>query len=74
MTDQLGDEEEPVTCACGRLLTDPESIARKTGPVCWRKLHDRPTPKPRRHTQAAKPGPGQEALPLQDQLELWTSP
>lgn len=67
MTETVG--EEPVTCACGRPLRDPESVARKLGPVCWRKLHGRPTHQPRR-TGPAVPGPGQPELPLAEQLTL----
>ena len=63
--------EEPVTCACGRELTDPVSVSRGAGPVCWRKLHGRTTRQPRRTTPpAAAPGPGQDELPYDDQLEL----
>ncbi len=27
---------------CGRNLTNPDSVRRKYGPVCWRKLFGRP--------------------------------
>lgn len=31
----------PATCTrCGRVLTDPRSIARGAGPVCFRKIKD----------------------------------
>jgi hypothetical protein len=65
--------EEPVTCACGRPLRDPVSVARKIGPVCWRKLHGRPARRTRRTLPGppAEPGPDQTELPLNDQLELW---
>lgn len=63
--------EEPVTCACGRPLRDPVSIARRTGPRCWRKLHGPTTRRPRAKTPAATPGTGQPELPLDDQLALW---
>lgn len=67
MTEPAG--EEPVTCACGRPLRDPESVARRLGPVCWRKLHGRPARQSRR-TGPATPGAGQAELPLADQLTL----
>lgn len=67
-------EEEPVRCTCGRLLHDPESRARKTGPVCWRKLHGPPARRTRIASPAAtRPGPEQAELPLDDQLTLWTT-
>lgn len=66
--------EEPVTCVCGRELTDPVSIARKTGPTCWRKLHGRPARRPRTTSVAGTVGPGQPELPLDDQLPLWSQP
>ncbi|MGW4043000.1 DUF6011 domain-containing protein [Streptomyces sp. NPDC004721] len=72
MTDPTG-EEEPVTCTCGRLLTDPESIARGLGPVCHRRIHGRPSRRPRTTSPAAEPGPGQDELPLTDQLPLWSA-
>jgi len=67
--------EEPVTCACGRELTDPVSIARGLGRVCWRKLHGPPGRRPRRtNPPNAGPGPGQPELPYDDQLELdWST-
>ena len=64
-------EKEPVTCACGRPLTDPESRSRGLGPVCWRKLHGRPGRRPRTASPAAVPGPGQDELPYADQLDLF---
>ncbi|MFF0790392.1 DUF6011 domain-containing protein [Streptomyces spiralis] len=65
-------EEEPVACACGRLLTDPESRARGLGPVCWRKLHRRTNRQPRLATpRAARPGADQPELPADDQLTIW---
>ena len=70
MTDPA--EEEPVKCACGRTLTDDLSKSRKLGPDCWRKLHGRTVRQPRGKTPAAKPGPGQDELPLADQLEIWS--
>ncbi|MEU5596623.1 DUF6011 domain-containing protein [Streptomyces sp. NPDC020298] len=71
------DEEEPVICVCGRTLRDPESIARRTGPVCWRKLHGRPPhawrqPTPPRPATSTEPMPGQDELPLDDQMALWS--
>lgn len=31
----------PATCTrCGRVLTDPRSVARGAGPVCFRKIKD----------------------------------
>lgn len=76
METPAADDEEPFIClgGCGHTLTSPASLARGYGSDCWHKLHGRTTPKPRRHTPTAKPGPGQDELPLQDQLELWTSP
>ncbi|NUS13449.1 MAG: hypothetical protein HOY69_18945 [Streptomyces sp.] len=70
MTEPAG--EEPVTCACGRELTDPESRARGLGPVCWRKLHGHTARRPRGVSPAATPGPGQAELPYDDQLDLFT--
>lgn len=69
-------EEEPVKCACGRTLTDDLSKSRKTGPTCWRKLHGRTVHRPRtaKPPAAARPGPNQPELPLDDQLPLWTPP
>lgn len=29
---------------CKRELTDPESIGRGYGPICWRKLHEKTIP------------------------------
>jgi hypothetical protein len=75
MTEPAG--EEPVTCACGRELTDPVSVSRGAGPVCWRKLHGRTTRQPRRTAPPAaapRPGPRQPELPYDDQLELdWST-
>ena len=69
-----GPEEEPVRCACGRSLRDPESRDRGLGPVCWRKLHGRPRRGVRIPTPAAvEPGPGQTELPLvPHQPTLWS--
>ena len=64
--------EEPVTCACGKPLSDPVSRARGVGPVCWRKLHGRTTRRPRVPSPATEPGPGQDELPYADQLDLFT--
>ncbi|MGW2692383.1 DUF6011 domain-containing protein [Streptomyces sp. NPDC001296] len=66
------DEEEPVRCSCGRLLHDPESRARGQGPVCYRRLHPPPARPGRATTTVARPGPGQDELPLTDQLGLWS--
>lgn len=63
---------EPVECACGKPLRDPVSRARGLGPVCWRKLHGRTHRRPRVVSPTAAPGPGQDELPLADQLDLFT--
>ncbi|MEU8968105.1 DUF6011 domain-containing protein [Streptomyces monashensis] len=69
------DEETPVTClgGCGRLLTSKTSRARGYGGGCWRKLHGRPAPKPRRPAPSAtQPIDGQAELPLEpEQPTLW---
>ena len=65
--------EEPVTCVCGRLLTDDLSRSRKLGPVCWRKLHGRTTSRPRVTSPAAPVSAGQDELPLEPlQPTLWS--
>jgi hypothetical protein len=64
-------EEEPLACVCGRLLRDPESRSRGLGPVCWQKLHGRRGRRLRVTTPPALPGPGQDELPLNDQLDLF---
>ncbi|MFJ5151413.1 DUF6011 domain-containing protein [Streptomyces sp. NPDC088353] len=76
MTDPTG-EEEPITClgGCGKQLTSRTSRRRGYGKDCWRKLHGRPARTPRITTPAAAvPGPGQDELPVDDQLELPWSP
>ena len=64
--------EEPVTCPCGRELTDPVSRSRGLGPVCWRKLHGRTNRRPRVPSPAAAVSAGQDELPYADQLDLFT--
>jgi hypothetical protein len=71
VTESTG-EEEPVHCACGRLLRDPESRARGLGPVCHRRLHGPTARWPRTTSPDAEPGPGQDELPYDDQLTLWS--
>ena len=64
MTGTLLDAEDvaEIHCHCGRLLTDPLSVARKTGPVCWEREHGTPPSRPSRRTPTA---PDQQpALPL----------
>jgi hypothetical protein len=64
-------EEQPVRCACGRLLADPRSKARGLGPVCFRRLHPRRA-RTRLRRPAAGPGfPGQDELPLVEQPTLY---
>ena len=64
MTETLLDAEDvaEIHCHCGRRLTDPLSVARKTGPVCWEREHGTPPSRPSRRTPTA---PDQQpALPL----------
>jgi len=66
--------DPPVICPCGRLLRDPVSRARGLGPVCHRRLSGRTAPRVRKPAQASasQPIPGQDELPLNDQLDLWS--
>jgi len=66
-------DEQLATCACGRPLRDPVSIARGLGPVCWRKLHGPTARWPRTASPAPEPGEGQTELPLAPmQPTLWS--
>jgi hypothetical protein len=61
----------PEPCdSCGRRLTDPQSIARRLGPHCWRKEHPA-APTPGRSDDRAGPDledAGQLALAIQPPL------
>lgn len=35
----MGNKEQSICQECGRTLTNPESIHRKIGPVCWARSH-----------------------------------
>jgi hypothetical protein len=68
--------EEPVTCVCGRPLTDPVSRGRGLGPRCYERLRHRPKPRRRRligtrtataHPRALPGRPRQLALDWDDQ-------
>ncbi|MGW0837494.1 DUF6011 domain-containing protein [Streptomyces prunicolor] len=61
---------ETAKCTCGKPLRDPISIARRMGPVCWRRLNGRT---PRITTPTAEVGEGQTALDLVEfQPTLWS--
>ncbi|WP_328657922.1 DUF6011 domain-containing protein [Streptomyces sp. NBC_00334] len=66
-------EETPVTCVCGRPLTDPVSRGRGLGPRCYKRLRARPAPRivgthtARAHPLAVPARPGQLALDWGDQ-------
>ena len=69
-------DDEPVIClgGCRRELRDPKSISRGYGPDCWDKLHGPPARRPRLTTpRTGKPGRGQPELPIDEQLDLWSS-
>lgn len=74
MTEPADEDEPPQCAACHRALKRPSPSGY--GPVCERKLHRRPAPRPRLKRPAATttPSPGQPELPLTDQLELDWSP
>lgn len=62
----------PKCAACKRRLKRPTTSG--LGPVCERRLNGPPTTRPHiASPAAAKPGPEQAELPLDDQLTLWTS-
>ncbi|MFJ5915011.1 DUF6011 domain-containing protein [Streptomyces ardesiacus] len=71
------DEEAPVKCVCGRLLTDPVSRGRGLGPRCYEKLRASSKPRPRvvgthpasTHPLAVPPRPGQLALDWDHQAD-----
>lgn len=68
------DDEQPFYClgGCGNRLTSSESLATGYGRVCAERhgIDTRTPPKLGRPTRA-RPGPGQDELPLTDQLDLW---
>ncbi|MFD5220295.1 DUF6011 domain-containing protein [Streptomyces tendae] len=70
---EYDEEEAPVKCVCGRLLTDPVSRGRRLGPRCYEKLRARPQPRvvgtytASTHPLAVPPRPGQLALDWDDQ-------
>ncbi|MGX1515028.1 DUF6011 domain-containing protein [Streptomyces collinus] len=68
---EYDEEEAPVKCVCGRLLTDPVSRGRRLGPRCYEKLRARPrivgTYTASTHPLAVPPRPGQLALDWDDQ-------
>lgn len=64
---------EPVKCAaCKRPMKQPSPSG--LGPVCERRLNGTPARIRTSHSPAAEPGPGQDELPLADQLEIWSTP
>lgn len=63
----------PKCRACKRRLKHPSPSGY--GPVCERRINGTPpgrTPAITRPTATAGPLPGQDELPLTDQLELWS--
>jgi hypothetical protein len=66
----MTDPAAPECDSCGRTLTDPQSIARRLGPHCWRAMHPAvPTPG---RSDAARAGPGDDqlAIPVQPTLPI----
>lgn len=72
--------ERPECGKCGRLLTDPASIARGHGPKCAVDVGLTPATAVRRPRAAARgpdlgePIPGQVEIPLNHQPTLWSTP
>lgn len=68
--------ERPECGKCGRLLTDPASIARGHGPKCAVDVGLTPTTAVRhpRALDLGEPIPGQVEIPLNHQPTLWSTP